>query len=288
MPRRNMHINYQWCERLFATRRKGSDTKPIFRDCLLGKDGDNFVVTHKEFVRWVPPTAQGGKYTKETRLTPMAMLTPANTLTMLYDGIPDMTVCNRLTSIMGWTVGLNKRSYSQHETHVRVYCHGDWQTSEPYFCGMQWDVQHTVSTLLNPKPDLKLVVKNEAIAQVKRETDTIRKLVKTMARIGAFNAMAEEAAGTGRMQMRKKLMPLAEINLADPATEDADSLLAHGMCNTTWPSNYEYRNGRYIQLDQAERTRRFVEASVEKGLKLVREAYYAANDGYHKVDVRAA
>jgi hypothetical protein len=277
-------ITFSWCEKAFATRRKGSDRKPVFRDCFVTKDGDNFLITHKEFVSWqrVENPKQGGRhYEKITKDAPIAVITPADTLTMLYDGTPDMTVCNRLTVVMGHNVGLNKRDYGNYRTHVRVYNKSSWDDSSPYFCGMQFDVRNKRSVLLNPRPDIKLVVSNDSITAVKRETATIRKLVKAMARIGAFEALVEQAYHNRNSV--KQLKSMDQINLVDPTAEDADALVVLGMRDTNWPSNYIYKDGRYTQLDDATRRKMFLDASIEKGLKLVREDYYKRNDGYMEI-----
>jgi hypothetical protein len=278
---RHLADTYTNYKAIFATKLKSCDFKRIFSDCNLYDRGTHMEITHNAFVRWDRPES-GGRWKKITEERPLATITPDNVLTMTYADEVDITVCNRLTRLTGWPVRLNKRQYSHHRQHVRVYCFPSWNQSEPYFAGMKWDVSGGAAKLLNQQPDLKIVVDNTKVQQAKKEFDAFRKLCKVLAKIGAFDEFADKYMRERWTIPLDKVKPLDEINTANPEFDDAMALIHHGGVNTVRPDFHYWHayTKQYVQRDLHEVKKGWLERCVENGLKQLRKQFYKANDGY--------
>jgi hypothetical protein len=284
MARKRHHsVTYLWCQTQFKTKLKSRNYKSIFKDCRLYDRGTHFEITHNKFKFWEQGSKGWERITEEVSL---ATITPADVLTMTYDQEISITVCNRLTSLTGYPVGLNKRQYGHHKQHVRVYCiDSGWQNSEPYFAGMKWDVARGGAVLLNPQPDLKLVVNNEHVQKVRKEFDALRKLTRTMVRLGSFDDFAKLY-----MQHRWQIKltdykDLAAIDPNNPIGDDALAIIAFGGYNISRPDMHywDHTVKQYIKRDPHTVMREWLMRAMERGLKEMRQTYYRSNDGYIEV-----
>lgn len=286
MPAKQRHnaITYTYLQQQFARRKKGSQFKSILSDCRLYDRGTHFEITHNKFERWDNDNGRS-EWAKVTKEVSLATITPDDVLTMTYNNEVTITVCNRLTSLTGWPVRLNKREYDNYQTHVRVYCHDGWRTSEPYFDGMQWDVKNGGAVPLNKKPDLKIVVDNTKVQQAKREFDAIRKLCRVSAKIGAFDEFAETYMFDRWLIPLNKVKSIDEINTTDPEFDDAYALVCHGGYDTQRPDRHywDHKTKQYLQRDMHELKREWLAKCVENGLKQLRREFYKANDAYVQI-----
>jgi hypothetical protein len=281
--KRHPSITYSWCQGNFSSRPKGRAYKRVFKDCNLYDRGTHFEITHSKFKEWQQTSAGYKKITEEV---PLATITPDDVLTMTYAGDVDMTMCNRLTYLTGWAVGLNKRRYGNHKQHVRVYCvDSGWHNSEPYFAGMQWDVTGGGAKLLNPQPDLKLVVSNEHVQKVKKEFDQLRKLTRTMLRLGSFDDFAKQYM-TNRWQIKlNDYKSLDQIDPNNPIGDDAMALIAFGGHNISRPDMHYWhpQTRQYFKRDPHEVMRDWLTKAMERGLSEMRREFYKRNDGYMEI-----
>lgn len=281
--KRHPAITHADCVRWFGNKLKGREYKRLFSDCKLYDRGTHFEIMHSQFVEW-EHTTKG--YRKITRDVPLATITPADVLTMTFEGTPDITQCNRLTSLTGWPVGLNKRQFSNHKQHVRVYCvDGGWHASEPYFTGMRWDVARGGAVLLNRQPDLKLVVSNDHVQAVKKEFSTLRKLARTMVRLGSFDEFAGKYM-TNRWQIKlDECKPLTDIDPNEPIGDDVAALVAFGGHNIQRPDTHYWdpHTKQYTKRDEHQVMRDWLMKAVERGLKEMRTIYYDNANAYMEV-----
>lgn len=281
--KRHAALTYEYCVQQYDKRIKSRDFKSILGDCKLYDRGTHFEIVHKKWLSW-ENTSEG--YRKVTKDVSLATITPDDVLTMTYDDGVNMTVCNRLTSLTGWPVGLNKRSFSNHKQHVRVYCKDNgYQNSEPYFAGMKWDVKNGGAVLLNPQPDLKLVVDNGAVQKVKKEFDSLRKLTRTMLRIGAFDEFAAKYM-TKRWDIKlDDYKSLVDIDPNNPIGDDALAIIAHGAWNINRPDTHHWdKNTRqYVKRSLDEVMREWLTKAMERGLKDMRRKAYENNDAYIEI-----
>lgn len=272
-----MTLKYEEFQRMFKHRKAGARRKSIYNDCWLYKVNDHFEVRFKEKSRY---SRVGNGWVLNESEIPLARVDREST-TLLFDGEIDMTVCNRLSSISGRGIRLNKSEYRNYKQHVRVHCYldsngyTDWSRSTPYFPGIQFDANRKV---VNPQPDLKLVVDNPVVQQAKREFDTIRKLTKTMARIGSFD---EIFAPLNRWKIDiDNVKPLAEVNTTDPTGDDALAVALHGAKATQVPSKHSYENGKYTKRPDDQLKQQWQTKSIEKGLAMLRKEFYKRTNGY--------
>jgi hypothetical protein len=278
--KRHPSITYFWCQANFNTKLKSRNYKSIFKDCRLYDRGTHFEITHNQFVRWEQTSTGYKKITEEASL---ATITPADVLTMTYEGEVTMTICNRLTTLTGWPVGLNKRQFSHHKQHVRVYCKdGGYHQSEPYFAGMKWDVARGGAVLLNPQPDLKLVVSNEHAQKARKEFDQLRKLARTMVRLGNFDEFAGKYIQNRWQILVNDYKKLDDIDPNNPIGDDAMALVAFGAYNISRPDmhTWDHMTRQYIKRDPYTVMREWLTKALERGLKEMRKTYYKDNDGY--------
>jgi len=279
--KRHAALTYAECSRLFKTKLKSREHKSIFKDCNLYDRGDHFEITHNRWVRWEQDSKGWHKITEEV---PLATITPADVLTMTYEG--EVTICNRLTSLTGWAVGLNKRQFGNHKQHVRVYCkdHG-YHNSEPYFAGMQWDVTNGGAKLLNPQPDIKMVITNEHVQKARKEFDQIRKLTRTMIRLGSFDDFARQYM-MNRWDIKvETYRSLTEIDLANPIGDDVMALMAIGGYNVPRPDLHVWDKATrsYTRREPEQVMREWLMKAMERGLKELRNIFYENNDAYVEV-----
>lgn len=281
--KRHASLTFAECTRLFATRRKGKDHKRLFSDCNLYDRGTHFEITHNKWVRWEQDSKGWHKITEEV---PLATISQADVLTMTYEGEVTITMCNRLTSLTGWPVGLNKRQFGNHKQHVRVYCKdGGWSASEPYFAGMRWDVARGGAVLLNPRPDLKLVVDNDKIQKVKKEFDALRKLTRTMVRLGSFDDFAKQFMNNRWQIKMDDYKSLADIDPNNPIGDDALAIVAFGCYNINRPDTHTWdlATRSYVKLEPEQVMRTWLMKAMERGLKEMRTIFYENNDAYIEI-----
>lgn len=280
--KRHAAVTYLWCKNLFATKLKSRGYKSIFKDCKLYDRGTHFEITHNKFKVWEHSSSGYKKITEEV---PLATITPDDVLTMTYDGDVDITMCNRLTYLTGWPVGLNKRQYGNHRQHVRVYCLSTWHDSEPYFAGMKWNVKNGGAELLNKQPDLKLVVSNDHVQKVKKEYDQLRKLTRTMLRIGAFDDFAKQYM-TQRWQIKlNDYKSLDQIDPNNPIGDDALAIIAFGAYNIQRPDMHYWdpKTRQYVKREPEQVMRVWLTKAMERGLKEMRHAFYKDNDAFIEI-----
>lgn len=281
--KRHAALTYAECARLFKTKLKSRDYKRVFIDCNLYDRGTHFEITHNKWVRWEQDSKGWHKITEEV---PLATISQADVLTMTYEGEVTITMCNRLTSLTGWPVGLNKRQFGHHKQHVRVYCKdGGWHASEPYFVGMQWNVKNGGAELLNKQPDLKLVISNEHVQKVRKEFDALRKLTRTMVRLGSFDDFAKQFMNNRWQIKMDDYKSLADIDPNNPIGDDALAIIAFGCYNINRPDTHTWdpATRSYVKLESEQVMRTWLMKAMERGLKEMRTIFYENNDAYIEI-----
>jgi hypothetical protein len=280
MPRHNVRFDYNRYAYLIKRGRGGK--KAILRDCVLTQDGDDFIVTHNLFRTW---EKRGEVYHKVTTPGPMARITPDNVVTLLYTEEVNMTTANRLGTLCGWSVGLNKRSYGNCEQHVRVYNAPNWQDSIPYFAGMQ--INLTSGRVLNPKPDVRRTLKQSAITEMTRKLATLRKLSKVMLKLNAFEELADLAL-TGRSHERMHqcvditLIPASELFTDAPTAETVEQIIVYGLRHCTRPDAHTYSNGKWERVPADEHKAKWLDRALTYSLRDIREHHYP-EEAYERI-----
>jgi len=206
----------------FARRKKGSDVKPIFRDCQIRFKNDIFTVVRTP--QWYEDQSRKPKV--------MWTIDPFNIVT-LY--------------------------------------------AEPR------DITGEVGSFINPRKDVKILVKKDAVKTVSASTARLRKLTITMARMGVFDKeTATRLDGSYYSVMPK---PISDINYQDPLGEDAEAVFYRGMLSAIVPSRSGFVDGQWKQIPLEERRQAYHRNIIESGMKALRKHIYEETNSYERVEV---
>lgn len=260
-----MALKYASYERLFASRRKGNEHKPIYKSCRLFKNGDNFEVRYK------------------SREQLLYTITPADVVTLHGNG--DVMTFRRLMGLAVDTSIYSNTAGHRNKTHtIRMHVRGE---SKPYAPGIQVRLNplnrdsHEYS---NFPVDMARTVTNDAKNMVKGDTTKIRKLVKVMTRLGVFDEIARKGlngwGGNGEAYLYGQLKT---VNYKDPVGEDAETVFRVGLSRCNCPHQTAYINGVWSRVDEAERLSTYKTRAVEAGLRALRKSIYSTTEGSYEL-----
>lgn len=274
-----MGITFKRCEELWA-RRKGKDWKAVQRDCRLTMDGDDFVV---KYHGWY---AKRGTGVSQTEGIPLLRINRDDIVTILASGeIEDWkyqtTLPNRFSSLLGTGTYVYRNSQlktREHRTRIQFRGQGEY----PFVAGLQIDMKER--KILNPKEDLTVVVSKTAISEASRKTQTLRKLTKGMARMGAFSDLTEHRRKWQTIPSPK----FEDINLDEPTGDDARAIVVAGLHSVHMPPlSYWNDAGQWTQRSVEEQKKMLLDNAVDKGLELMRRYLYDTTEGsYVKVPAK--
>jgi hypothetical protein len=261
----------------FARRKKGSDTKPIFRDCQIHFANDIFTVVQTPR-SW------------ENQNAPQVLWTidPSNIVT-LYAEPKDITTRNRLTRAIGRWVYSDQAKHKTKESAVRVNKTGLYSGGTiPYHMGLQ--VQLTpdgeIESFINPRKDVKILVKKDAVKTVSASTARLRKLTITMARLGVFDqAVAMRLGGSYSFVPDVVIKQVSDINYQDPLGEDAEAVFYRGMESAITPPQSGFVDGQWTRIPLEERRQTYHRNVIESGMKALRKHIYEQTNSYERVEV---
>lgn len=296
----NWH-NYEYA---WQRRRKNTDEKRIWRDVRLTKDNEG--TFHLDYYpkEW-KQSADGKYHTVRNTAYKLATLTADNVLTLLYEDRPNLTLCNRLTDIIGRQVWSDTSHHRNKEHSVRIrtarntrdkgvivdpwhpagVAPGDWARGTiPYKAGLmfQLNTYGEPIKLLTPAEDISVLVKNEAVQQVKAQTKVLRVLVRSMARLGVFDDLANERLGSYRSYAPNDEL-LDQIDYKSPTAEGARAVLTIGLARVNVPNQSHYVDGTWTKRSLEDRRRELLDHAIDAGLKVLRKHIYATTDGYERV-----
>lgn len=260
-------------EATFARRKKGSDTKPIFRDCQIRLDNDIFTVVR------TPRCWESG----DTNPVVMWTIDPFNIVT-LYADPHNITVRNRLSQAIGRWIFSDLSTHRNKESAVRIAV-GDG-SSPPYHMGLQVQLADDgeFKHLINPRKDVKILVKKDAVKTVSASTAKLRKLTMTMARLGVYDEPVLERLQNHWSPLRVGKL-LHEVNYEDPLGEDADAVFYKGMEIAIVPERSGYIDGVWKQIPIEERKQKYQHNIIENGMKALRKHIYKQTESYERVEV---
>lgn len=260
----------------FERRKKGSDVKSVLRDCQIRLENDIFTVVR------VP------QWWEDQSVVPQVMWTidPFNIVT-LYAEPKDITTRNRLTRAIGRWVYSDQAKHKTKESAVRVqktttYLGG----TIPYHMGLQ--VQLTpdgeIESFINPRKDVKILVKKDAVKTVSTSTARLRKLTITMARLGVFDEVTTNQLNN-MWGTAPDVKPISEINYQDPLGEDAEAVFYHGVGSAISPPRSGFVDGQWKQIPLEERRQTYQRNIIESGMKALRKHIYEQTNSYERVEV---
>ena len=261
----------------FARRKKGSDVKPIFRDCQIRFKNDIFTVVRTP--QWYEDQSRKPKV--------MWTIDPFNIVT-LYAEPRDITTRNRLTRAIGRWVYSDQAKHKTKESAVRINkttCYSGG--SIPYHMGLQ--VQLTpdgeVGSFINPRKDVKILVKKDAIKTVSTSTARLRKLTITMAKMGVFDEAVSMRLGGSYYLRSNDVKDISDINYQDPLGEDAEAVFYRGMDSAIVPSQTGFVDGSWSRIPLEERRQTYHRNIIESGMKALRKHIYEQTNSYERVEV---
>jgi hypothetical protein len=85
-----------------------------------------------------------------------------------------------------------------------------------------------IGSFINPRKDVKILVKKEAVKTVSTSTARLRKLTITMARLGVFDEVTTNQLNN-MWGTAPDVKPIREINYQDPLGEDAEAVFYRGV-----------------------------------------------------------
>lgn len=260
----------------FARRKKGSATKPIYRDCLISLENDIFTVVR------IPPQWYRDR-------TPQVMWTidPLNIVT-LYAEASTITVCNRLTRAIGRWVYSDQRNHKNKESAVRIFKTKAYEDGTiPYHMGLQVQLtpEGDIESFINPRKDVKILVKRDAVKTVSASTARLRKLTITMARLGVFDEIVTARLNSNWGVSLPPAKPISKINYQDPLGEDAEAVFYHGMGNAIAPSQSGFVDGQWTRIPYEVRRQQYHKNVIESGMKALRRHIYEQTNSYERVEV---
>jgi hypothetical protein len=259
---------------LFARRKKGSDVKPIFRDCQIRLENDIFTVVRTP--QWYEDQS------KEPKV--MWTIDPFNIVT-LYATPKNITVRNRLTRAIGRWVYSDQAKHKTKESAVRI-SNPFREGTIPYHMGLQVQLtpEGEIGSFINPRKDVKILVKKDAVKTVSTSTARLRKLTTTMARLGVFDEVTTNQLNN-MWGTAPDVKPISEINYQDPLGEDAEAVFYHGVGSAIPPPRSGFVDGQWKQIPLEERRQTYQRNIIESGMKALRKHIYAQYNLYERVEV---
>jgi len=262
----------------FARRPKGSDVKSIYRDCQIRFENDIFTVV------------QTRRWWEDQSVAPQVMwsIDPFNIVT-LYAEPKDITVRNRLTRAIGRWVYSDQAKHKTKESAVRVNRTGLYSGGTiPYHTGLQVQLapDGEIESFINPRKDVKILVKKDAVKTVSASTARLRKLTITMARLGVFDqAVAMRLGGSYSFVPDFVIKQVSDINYQDPLGEDAEAVFYRGMESAITPPQSGFVDGQWTRIPLEERRQTYHRNVIESGMKALRKHIYEQTNSYERVEV---
>lgn len=261
---------------LFARRKKGSATKPVFRDCLISLENDIFTVVQ------IPPF-----WYRDRTPEVLWSIDPSNIVT-LYAKASNITVRNRLTRAIGRWVFSDQRHHKNKESAVRIFKTKSYEDGTiPYHMGLQVQLapDGEIESFINPRKDVKILVKKDAVKTVSASTARLRKLTITMAKMGVFDEVTTARLGNSYSLMPDDVKLISDINYQDPLGEDAEAVFYRGMDIAITPPQSGFVDGQWTRIPLEERRQTFHRNIIESGMKALRKHIYAETNSYERVEV---
>jgi hypothetical protein len=299
-----MGWNWHNYEHEWQRRRKNTDEKRIWRDVRMTKDNEGTFHLDYQPKEW--KQSDDGKYhaLRESSYK-LATITSGNVLTLLYEDRPSMTVCNRLTDIIGRNVWSDTTHHRNKENTVRIRTArhvrnqgviadpwhptgvppGDWARGTiPYKAGLMFrlDTYGDPIQLLTSVEDISVLVKNEAVQRAKAETKVLRVLVRSMVRLGVFDDLANQRLSSYRSYISDDKL-LEQIDYKTPTAESAKAVLIIGLSKVNVPNQSHYVDGTWTKRSLEDRRRELLDHAIDSGLKVLRNHIYSTTDGYERV-----
>ena len=264
-------------EATFARRKKGSDVKSIYRDCRIRFENDIFTIV------------QTPRWWEDAGVVPQVMWTidPFNIVT-LYAEPKDITTRNRLSSAIGRWVYSDQAKHKTKESAVRINRTGLYSGgSIPYHMGLQVQLtpEGEIGSFINPRKDVKILVKKDAVKTVSTSTARLRKLTITMARLGVFDQAVSMRLGGSYSLIPDSVKKVSDINYQDPLGEDAEAVFYRGMESAMTPSQTGFVDGQWTRIPLEERRQTYHRNIIESGMKALRKHIYEQTNSYERVEV---
>jgi len=274
-----MPATYKRLKEIFDKRRKGYTYKATNRDCRVTQDGDDFIVTYH------------GWYTRYNNNLgiPLVRVTPTNLLTTLTNtrrGESDEKYCvtlqNRMSLMLGRLVSSDKRNHGNYEHYVRMSDGTNYYNANlPFHEGMQLQMDDDGKIIDIPviKDDIKMVINKEITQRVKADTAVLRKLVKGMARMGAFDVQIHARANGKVLALEEDV----KIDPQNPTGSDAEHIFMRGL-NSSYAPHSGYVDGTWTSFPIEMRVLSLRDKAISNGLKWMRtELYTKEPSAYIKV-----
>ena len=263
----------------YARRPKGSDVKSIYRDCQIRLENDIFTVV------------QTRRWWEDQSVVPQVMwsIDPFNIVT-LYAEPRDITTRNRLTRAIGRWVYSDQARHKTKESAVRINKAKTYLVpcgTIPYHMGLQVQLtpEGEIESFINPRKDVKILVKKDAIKTVSTSTARLRKLTITMAKMGVFDEAVSMRLGGTYYFRSKDIKHISDINYQDPLGEDAEAVFYRGMDSAIVPSQTGFVDGSWSRIPLEERRQTYHRNIIESGMKALRKHIYEQTNSYERVEV---
>ena len=118
--------------------------------------------------------------------------------------------------------------------------------------------------------------------KVRKEFDALRKLTRTMVRLGSFDEFAGKYM-QNRWQIKlDEYKSLTDIDPNNPIGDDAMAIIAFGCYNISRPDmhTWDRTTQSYVKLESEAVMRNWLVKAMERGLKEMRTIFYENNDAY--------
>ena len=301
-----MGMNWHNYEHEWQHRRKNSDEKRLWRDVRLTKDSDGtFYLDHMPRT-WVQDDKGKWVATRDKAL-PLAKITSDNVLTLLYEQTPDITVCNRLTTILNRAVWSNTTHHRNKTHQVRIrtavwhrtdqqYITDPWHPAGvagnnwahgtiPYMEGLMFQLDGATgepTALLTPVEDTSILVKKSAIQKAKADTKVLRVLLRSMARMGVYDDHIDKKLN-GSYWSALTNAKIEEVNYQQPMGDDAEKVFVYGLFRANRPDTHHYHLGGWTPRPKDEIRQNLIDNAIDNGMRALRRHIYLINDGYETV-----
>lgn len=304
-------LTYQYTQQMFDSRRKSLDYKAYKTDTHLTKRPDgSFLFSYMQYEWTYNKTKRIHERSKTRAVTPLCSIDQDNVVTLLigdkgWPSVAHMTIRNRLMDITGLDMYSDTGHHKSKDTAIRItgryydmkagwlkqpWCAHTPDNTIPYVAGTQFKTINNgrdggLVECLNPPKDMKKLVKQEAIQQVKAETAVIRKLAKVMLRVG-FDEYIEKRIDR-HWGLRIEAKPLSEVNYLNPTGDDAMAVLKAGYDKSNRPDDsiFDSSVGKYVERPRDVQVQILRERVLENGMKALRQHIYETTNGYEKVEV---
>jgi hypothetical protein len=301
-----MGMNWHNYEHDWQRRRKNSDEKRLWRDVRLTKDSDG--TFHLDHIPRVWEQDANGKWAPTRKHAhPLAKITSDNVLTLLYERTPDITVSNRLSTILNRAVWSNTTNHRNKTHKVRIrtvvwnregqgYIPDPWHPTGvapsnwahgtiPYKAGLVFQLDSMTGdpiALLTPVEDTSILVKNSAVQKAKADTKVLRTLVRSMARMGVYDEHIDKKFN-GSYWSSLRNAKIEEVNYQQPLGDDAEKVFVYGLFKANRPDTHYYRQGSWVPRPADEIRQNLIDNAIDNGMRALRQHIYSTTDGYETV-----